>query len=484
MSTSKQVQLEKYFSNLKKIGLDHEKSELNFDKYDIFCLDIDHTLALYKNCNLSILLWESFIEYMSNILDYPNLLSRKYEIYTKDKEKYYSLDILIDLNNGFALKISNDTTIKKAFHGLRELSNNEIEEIYSNKKYPFFDYKSTSTDHYKFISNWYLYHIIPLYLIYVELQKTVNLPIEIQSDSDEFRKIEKLKSLSFSNIVDDIYKSIVFNFNHFDLNTGIIDKCTSCSLFFKGIFQSPEKFLCNKFNSRDLLKSLKEKKKHIVFITNSAFEFSDFVLKNTIGDDYLDFCDLVIYFSNKPAFFMSQNDVPSTKTYFLDSKTNTNNGEEILYSHIQNSATDLSENDLLMYKKVLSYKQINHGNYKFIEWFFNIHFNQQGISNQIQYLMIGDSPISDCYYPNKLPNWKTVFVLSSFEDKTYKKVSIPHNFGEKWGKYLHFNEEDYDENDYECINDNSDKLNIIIGLIKKERIFVIPHVEYLDFLTN
>lgn len=541
--------------NLKELSLNKNSLVLNnnslidLDEFDVFCFDIDHTIAIYNNNNLAELMWNSFTEYLYKYRNYPDIRSNKDNLNNnennlfinlfKEKEKFYSLDIILDKKTGLALKLNSNKKITKAYYGYKELSNIEIDKIYKNGIFFEFDYTIKNNEYYRFISGWYDYCCISIYLFYIEIfEYYINKNLLINKDLNNFLSNDTITlinnsnyiikdnnnlSINYSKIINDIMSALVYNYCNFDTVTKDIYKCKTFndSMFFKEIFNNPKKYLCNKNNSlnRSLLENLKMKNKNIVFITNSTFEFSKLILSNSIGEDYLDFCDLIVYFANKPSFFKNEltnyydialenknkniinsdkvvsnsnvNEIrlgvlnPFNKTYFLDEENNKQCGEEVLF--------DFSFKDCQyqLFNKVKQNKQFILGNYQFVEWFYKYKCNKE---NNLKYLMIGDSILSDCYDANKLHSWRSMFVLSSLE---YKKTSdnvnnLSKNFGVKWGKFLHFNE--FDEIDHDKyiifntdksnINNNLDKLNLSIDLIKKEKIMVIPHIEYIDYLSS
>lgn len=452
-----------------------EESRYDLDQYDVFCLDIDHTLALYKNCNLSELIWNCIANHLINTLDYPNILDLESNPLFKEldsqKSHYYSLDIVLDKINGCALKLADNHAIVKAYKGFRELSEVEINTFYIDGKYLEFDIHQGKTNNYRLISGWYDYPLISIFLFLVEL-KVREADNNLEGVTQE--NLAKIKNLpDYSKLTQDIVDAMIFNYANYDLSTGEIFPLKSKGTFFSQFLKDLEKYLCNKYSSRDLLLNLKKKNKHIALITNSTYEFSKLVMSNIVGEDYLDFCDMIIYYSNKPQFF-STSPNNRNKTYFLDPTTSNQTGDEIKYSDKE------EQNEL--YSACESKKEFILGNYKFVEWFFqrqNSKLFPESAGKQLKYLMIGDSPLSDCYFANLISNWQGLFVLSSLESKEFNNVSIAKGFGDRWGKYFHFNEEERDS-----VNDNITKLSMTTKLIQKENILIVPHIEYLDLLTS
>lgn len=533
----------------------NDGSNYNLEKYDVICLDVDHTLAIYKNDNLSDLMYYCFIKYLNEKLGYPNLNDENIKLFNymkSNKDSYNGLDIILDVKFGTALKINYDKTIVKVFFGNQELNNEEINKLYNDSKLTDFDYKSNFSKRFHFISNLYDYIKISIFLNYVEIMKLNFLIFNGNNESklifellkkndlktDEFNisylknyveqdlieidlsnlkdihnefttlekelcekneneknldnlKLEylKLNLFTFEKLYNDILESLMFNFFHFDPKTNEQYSCNKCGYFFPAIWDNPKKYLCNKFNSLDFLKNLKKKNKHIVLITNSAYEFSDFVLKNTVGEDYLDYCDVIVYFSRKPNYFkVDEKGNPINKWYFLDLNKNNHIGKEILFNN-ENG------NNISLCDEIFKNKRTIFGNYIELENYFKVLLKKECP----KFLMVGDNMFSDTLDSNKLLNFKSCYILPQLESKCRLVVQLPNNFGIKWGKYFNFCDEiksrymnietnNYDNskeinNKYEDIHKKDRKsLNITLGICKDEKIMVIPHVDYLDFL--
>lgn len=547
-----------------KPSLKEIKENLNFDFYDVICLDVDHTLAIYRNDNLSELIFEAFAKYLHLHRGFPDLLNKAYPVFKNFfdiKNKFYSLDIVIDKKQGCVLKLNHDKSIAMCYVGLEQLSNTRVEELYKNSRFEVFNNNIKNCDDYIWISGWYEYCKISLFIFYSEIVKILEIirdnNIDISridmseqnhnkknrkdleylvdfinkyhlsnnKDKDiedinyketlvdlsylQFRKtiiinkapesdlpsdIEKLNMISeeietnlpsYGDILNNLYLALVFNFFHFDLKTNQQFPCASAGYFFPPLFKNPENYLCAKFNSLRFLQNLKKKGKHIVLITNSAYEFSDLVLRNTAGEDYLDYCDVMIYFSKKPVFFNKlienkDNSCINTninKWNFLDTNVNNHTGDVIKFEKENNKVINSETNNLLL-ERINKQKQTIFGNYQDLEDFFKLKLNR----DDVKFLMVGDSIFSDCFAANKLTNWQTVYILSSLENKEFNRINIPRYFGEYWGKYFNFCEE------IRHLNEEDQKerisLNISLGLLKESGVIIIPHVEYIDYFSS
>ena len=290
---------------------------------------------------------------------------------------------------------------------------------------------------------------------------------------------------TFAKLYEDIIHALVFNFIHYDIKTNEQFPIKNCGFFFPKIVAHPEDYITNNFNCKEFLLSLKKKGKTIVLITNSAYEFSNLILEYGVGKDYLNYCDVVIYYSKKPNFFnlKSKNEVVQN-WYFLDETFKDHKGKEIFQKD---------------YELLKSYKKTVLGNFECLDKF--CHFLNE--NKKQNYLVVGDSFFSDCLKPNSIKNVDSCYLLSTIETKNYLKIHIPLEFGKKWGKFFNFcdqvssfsfknniNEDNEITDNTKTENkdyfgdENRLSMNITLYVCKQENIKVIPHVEYLDFLSN
>jgi hypothetical protein len=244
------------------------------NKVDVIGFDVDHTLSIYNNENMSELLYNSFILYLIEHRGYPKILQVHHEDYKNSPNKFtieqaeaFSFtELIIDIKTANVLRIDEDKVIIKAFHGTKELSNEELCKCYGEaRKYEKFEYDKKSED-YMYVASFFEFHAIPIYLFCVQLFEEGELPF--------------IKSLP--QIMAHLLESFAFNFGLMDIEKNILKKIDSSGYFFPEIYKNPKKYL-HPYKAKDLLKFLKEKGKRIFIATNYYQEYADFILRNTIG---------------------------------------------------------------------------------------------------------------------------------------------------------------------------------------------------------
>jgi hypothetical protein len=163
-----------------------------------------------------------------------------------------------------------------------------------------------------------------------------------------------------------------------------------------------------------MLQHLKTKGKGVFFATNSYFEFADIIMRSTIGEDYLDYFDLAIYYSKKPEFF---NPTCTADAYFLDLSRD----DQLRQPGFKSEALESEET----YRKLVQDKVLIQGSYKHVEAFYS-----QFKGENLNYLFVGDNFYADCDESANLPNWDSVVVSDHIS--TGFIGSQPQDFKQMW----------------------------------------------------
>ena len=360
------------------------KNKINshiLDSIDVIGFDIDHTLSIYNTKNMSYLLYNSFSKYLINYKNYPKFI--EYSNHEDFINKISSCEILLDFNNGNALKISNNKKIKKCFHGKNQLNSNEILNYYSEGFYNEYTKNINYKENIYYITKGnFEYHLVPLFLICVEA-----LDKNLLRENKNYLKIKE-----------DLWESLTFNFKLKDR----FEDYSKIGYYFTEIAKNPEKYIFN-YKAFDLLKLLKKKGFKIFFCTNSFFSYGEFIIKSSIGDEYKNIFDLGFWYSKKPFFFENEN----SPCFFNDGKEiniNINNEE---------------------YEKIKKEKFLFEGNFKIVENYFKKDLNK----NKINIIYIGDDLINDFYKPLKI-NWKAIYINNCIKTGFFEE--FPENFGKFW----------------------------------------------------
>lgn len=373
-------------------------NEKILEDYNVIGFDVDHTLETYNMHTFSSHLYSCFSKYLVDYKFYPvnlNIFDENIEkqnlahpklnfLSVKNFHNYACTEVLLDLEHGNACKIADDLTVLKAFHGLKELTKEEINQIYEEGKYPTkknFNYHRSYNENYFYIRGYIEFHISALFLFSVELFDLNFLP----------------GKGSYKSIFEDIFEGLGFNYK---LNEQSSDSFQLAGYYYPEMFANTKVYLNKEVNSnqklrvRNTLENLKNKGKKLFFATNSFYYYADIIMRNSLGEDYNNLFDLSFYFAKKPAFFKAENDnhfmfINDKRKYYLD---------------------DLNSEDI--FQRVKNEKILLGGSFRIVEAFFN---KLQSKENIEKVLYIGDNFSNDCASPTYNKGWDTIAVDESLE---------------------------------------------------------------------
>jgi HAD superfamily 5'-nucleotidase-like hydrolase len=382
-------------------------------KFEVIGFDLDHTLVLYNFESLTKLLYSCFSKYLVEHKSYPtdiliysdnksdlNLKEQNIKFREEFVHMYSSTEAVLDFVTGNVISLNDEKKVIKAFHGTKELSDGDIVVSYGeSKEFEEFNYDKKGENYHLIFGN-FEYHVIPLYLICVNLYDSGIL------------KNERINN--YKTIFDDIMESLFFNYNLYDPQTNTIKRLCDTGYFFPEFLKNPQLYL-HPYSAKEMLTHLRSKGKGVFFATNSFFEFADIIMKHTIGDDYLDYFDLGIYYSQKPDFFTEGK---GKEAFFL----NMNNSDQQEKPGIR---PDDFANEVV-YEKVKKEKILIQGSYKSVESFFTKFKN----NSQNKYLYLGDNFYADCYESSSLPNWESIAISDHIS--TGFIGSKPSDFKKMW----------------------------------------------------
>jgi HAD superfamily 5'-nucleotidase-like hydrolase len=383
-------ELEKELLDKKIINSPIDRSILS--KADVIGFDIDHTLSIYNTKNMIELLYTSFVKFLVEHKNYPKgLYIHNIDVNSEDKKfndhfvkKYATYEGIIDTRNGNVINIDDNKKVIKAFHGIAELTEDEIEKFYGKEKeYVEFQFECTKGDNYHYIFGNFELHVVPLFLLCVHLYDT---------SRDLFKNT---KVTSYSDLCKDVFEALVFNYHLYDEKTNTVGDFRTSGYYFPEIYNNPKKYL-NDYSAKNLLKHLREKGIYLFFATNSFYEYADFIMKNTIGEDYHDYFDLGFYWAKKPKFFESGNN----HAFHIDLGKSDNKGSGFI--------SDDLKNDKSLINIINEKKYFIEGSYQIVEEYFKQILNKENLSC----IYIGDNIGADCLKPSSLVNWRSIAVCN------------------------------------------------------------------------
>jgi HAD superfamily 5'-nucleotidase-like hydrolase len=230
--------------------------------------DMDYTLAIYDQAEMDELSIKSTIE---------KLVARGYPDFVRHIPYSTSFPVrglLIDKRYGHILKMDRYKNVTKAFHGMRELTREEIRALYTSKKV------RAATPRYHWIDTLYALSEAALYAALVEALEQRGLAVD------------------YSKVFTDIRESI--DEAHRD---GTIVE-TMAADFPRYVRRDPDLALT--------LHKLRSAGKRLFVLTNSRWAYTDKMMTFLLGGamaeypSWRNFFDVVIVAASKPAFFQER----------------------------------------------------------------------------------------------------------------------------------------------------------------------------------
>jgi len=407
---------ELYEKNLIKDKIDRDI----LNKVDVIGFDLDFTLAVYRIEEFTQLMYNAFARFLVEQKNYPKEiliftpneenLDSKCNLEEKEKNRKFNYDfvhrfsgieVVIDFINGNAVKIDENRVVIKAYHGIDEMTQEQIEGTYgAEKEFTEIHMDSAKGNNYHSILNNFEYHAVPIFLMCVHLLDIGSFKI---NEPEPYRRI-----------FEDILEAAMFNYNLFDAKDNrIMNMRESNGYFFNEFEKNPKKYLLD-YSAKEMLIHLRKKGIKVFFATNSFFEFADVILKTTIGDDYLDYFDLAVYYSQKPTFFYSDN---KANAYFPDLSKKDHKGDAVTEENLKEQPT---------FDRLKKEKTIIQGSYHIVEEFFRQTIQKE----DLKFIYVGDNLFTDIYHSSSLPNWASIGVLD--EINTGFLGSTPQDFKKMW----------------------------------------------------
>jgi len=379
---------DRYDSNPVKSDMD----EFKFTDYDCVGFDLDNTLLRYNVTNLVYMEYEMLARFLVDKRGYSGDLLKPL---TDNDLDFMQKGLLLDFERGNVLRVSPDGVIRRACHGSRLLSTDQIREIYPEQRW-----EATDTFCRDVMATWNgpLSEKIRSLLDYFDIVASVAFARVVDTLDEEHGS-----PLDRYNIWPDILDGLIHMFSreHFQSNKGI----------FGHIKRNPEKYL--RKCSSDTISWLKEvKKKSATFLlTGSNVDFASFTASYALGEDWRSLFDIVVCYARKPGFFI--NNRP-------------------FFDIINNNETDIASQDL---KQGEIYSQ---GNWNDLLGFLA---RITGKTNQ-RCLYVGDNLIQDIYVPNAFARCDTLAVIEEQMSEGMLHHALTHP-DEKilnsklWGSYFY-----------------------------------------------
>lgn len=375
-----------------------DKCREKLTNYAAIGFDMDHTFIRYKLLKFIELVYDSTAKYLIEQKNYPKDLQPTNK---DDADKLYGMFFraVFDHKTGNLLKIGWGDIILRGYNGMRRLTREEIENQYGEVP-KIADYHILSHRHEDFtnLHEFYGCAAVPTLAKLVELKKNATHGMLLEK--------------SYYDIIDDVKESWEHNYG---VNREEFRKKNYSGYFFPYMLQNPKEIVYKQ--QKQILKKLAEirQKGVLLFISsNSTFEVADILMKESIGEDWLDHFDFVMYENKKPDFFRKHNDYSNFVT--LD-------GEEV---------SDFGA--FINKPKVGKEKVLLRGHAQH----FNMFLEEKAGQN-FKVLFFGDTIVSDCVYSydkKHSSNWDVAFILEEMQELGDFKHGEYYDYRNIWGSAL------------------------------------------------
>ncbi|XP_055323821.1 5'-nucleotidase domain-containing protein 1 [Sitodiplosis mosellana] len=255
--------------------------------YDCIGFDLDNTLLRYKLTEMVELEYRVLSHFLIDVKGYPSKYLERPMVENID---FLQKGLIIDFARGNILKIAYDGYISKACHGTRQLTDDEIVDIYGKDR----SWQVTSDFCKNLLEAWHGpladdmrtlldYFDMPASLVFARIVDTLD-------DANGNRPLPKY------NIWPDILDGLgeIFTWEHFENDR---------SKYFASVKSDPGKYI---HRSSDALKKwLTELRKHktIFLLTGSHVDFASFTSSYAFGKDWRNYFDVIVCYAKKPGFF-------------------------------------------------------------------------------------------------------------------------------------------------------------------------------------
>lgn len=371
------------------------KSAFRFTDYDCLGFDLDNTICRYKIGAMMKLEYEAMSKYLVEQKKYPDT-----HLYKPIEENidFMLKGLILDVASGNVLRVGSDGIILHGSHGTTELTRQELIEYYGSEcrwsftdlflKDPLHTWNGPASENMRTLLD---YFDMPAALVFARAVDTVD---EVNGGRQRLY-----------NIWPDLLEALqdMFHREHFQLGKGG---------YFPSIKLAPENYIhkCSE-NLINWFKTLKKRNKVLFLITGSNVDFASHTAENSMGPEWRELFDIVVFFAKKPGFF-------TLKRQFIKL-----NGFE------ETEAVDVPD--------LKSGCMYTHGNWSGLHEFLK---KTSGKSNP-KILYIGDNLVQDVYTPAVHTPCDAVAICEELEAEgvdghTQQHSDLDFLTSSRWGSYF------------------------------------------------
>ena len=194
-----------------------------------------------------------------------------------------------------------------------------------------------------------------------------------------------LKNKSYHDIAGDLRTVVYRNYVHYTDKE--VKPIATYGKFFPPVVKDPSKYIQYQPELRDTLNILRRKGKKLFVATNSHSDYTEVIMRATLGEDWRTFFDIICSNARKPLFFWDQKFDPF---YEIDTTKANYKGRELDGAH------ELKEGENYIF-----------GNSKTLTGFFKRITHKE----QVRVAFFGDQYITDVYSSSLHPNWDGIAVV-------------------------------------------------------------------------
>lgn len=210
----------------------------------------------------------------------------------------------------------------------------------------------------------------------------------------------------------------------------------SYGTYYPQVIKNPELYIKKREDVKRLLMKLREKGKKLFILTNSHYDYCDFIMTTSFGKDWRQLFDLCITCAKKPNFFKTE-----TGPFFkADEAAPMFCGEE-------------AKLPLELNRDYIT------GNYKDLERTFEETLGRK----DLKYVYLGDNYMGDCYWTAKIANWDSIAIVEELSDS--KLVGSE----EAWGSHL-----------FEEVEKGKYYPTILYEILLKDVKHIVPNINLLS----
>ncbi|KAM9778533.1 5'-nucleotidase domain-containing protein 1 [Syngnathus typhle] len=335
---------------------------------DVIGFDLDHTLCRYHLKETSKLIYESFARYLVEHKGYDkdllNLTPATWDFCFKG--------LVVDLEDGNLVKLSEDGTVLRATHGTTDLSTEEIIKHYGPKReWKHFNSLNTS---FARSAKYYLY------------DNYFDLPGALLCG----RIVDMLHKRG-NEVNSDFWKDMVAAIDY-NYNTSAFRE--DAGTYFPNVKRDPGRYLqtCSE-SVKTWLSSMKNAGKVLLLITSSHSDYCRLICEHILGKDFEELFDIIITNALKPGFFSLK---PQQRSF-------------------KNLVNDVEESeDMPSLDKPGWYSQGN--------W-MHLHELLKTMTGKAEPKVVyfGDSMRSDMFPASSFGKWETVMIVEEMEGEGVPK---------------------------------------------------------------